>query len=232
MMTLSLDFLLKERFLQAEVVLLAEKASHATIIVFKAANWGAFCMHPSNVEPALLQYMLEAFCLTSLCRHFLWFSTQSSTRVIHWYHGIFLLSLFPPIGFVHVKCAKCIRPERGMCRGLVKEEECLTLRVCLLKNSDRLINLSKQLGVLSPRIPACPRIYDLSCVLDDVLLPITDDEMPVLFLNKIGDVDDAATPLLLENLLIWLMPFQTCQNSVPECNHLHAHHISCLYSFA
>jgi hypothetical protein len=54
MITLSLDFLLKERFLQAEVILLAEKASHATIIVLEAVNWGAFCMHPSNIEPTLL----------------------------------------------------------------------------------------------------------------------------------------------------------------------------------
>ena len=71
MMTLSLDFLLKERFLQAEVVLLAKKVSHATVVVLEVANWGAFCVHPSNVEPMLLQYLLKTFCLTSLCCHFL-----------------------------------------------------------------------------------------------------------------------------------------------------------------
>ena len=38
MMTLSLDFLLKERFLQAEVVLLAKKVSHATVVVLEVAN--------------------------------------------------------------------------------------------------------------------------------------------------------------------------------------------------
>jgi hypothetical protein len=68
-------------------------------------------MHPSNVKPMLLQYLLESFYLASLYRHFLWLSTQLSAWVIHWYHGIFLLSLFSPIEFIHIKCIKYIWPK-------------------------------------------------------------------------------------------------------------------------
>ena len=89
-----------------------------------------------------------------------------------------------------------------MCQGLVKEKEHFTLQVCLLENSDHLINLSKQLGVLPPWITACPRIYNCLCILDDVPLPIMDDKMPILFLNKIRDMENAAMLLLLEDLLI------------------------------
>jgi len=40
--TLCFNFLFQERYLQAEVILLAEKVGHATIIVLKGIHWGAF----------------------------------------------------------------------------------------------------------------------------------------------------------------------------------------------
>jgi len=41
--TLGCNLLFEERFLQVEVVLLAENAGHATAIILEATNWGAFC---------------------------------------------------------------------------------------------------------------------------------------------------------------------------------------------
>ena len=41
--TLVFDLLFQERYLQVEVVLLAEKVCHAAIIVLKGTNWEAFC---------------------------------------------------------------------------------------------------------------------------------------------------------------------------------------------
>jgi len=43
MVTLCCDLLFQERCLQVEVVLLAEKAGHATIVVLEGTYWGAFC---------------------------------------------------------------------------------------------------------------------------------------------------------------------------------------------
>jgi len=91
------DFLFQERFLLAEVVLLAEKAGHATFLILEVTNWGAFCRHPSNIESMFLQDLLEAFCLASVCCHFLWLPTKVSMHVIHWNDCILLFSLFPPI---------------------------------------------------------------------------------------------------------------------------------------
>jgi len=137
------DFLFQERFLLAEVVLLAEKAGHATFLILKATNWGAFCRHPSNIESAFLQDLLEAFCLASVCCHFLWLPTKVSTRIIHWNYCILLFSLFPPIRLVHVKRAESIQPERGMGRGLVENKERNALWMRLLKDSNGLINLNE-----------------------------------------------------------------------------------------
>ena len=37
-----------------EVVLLAKKAGHATVIVFEWADWGALYTHPTDIKPVLL----------------------------------------------------------------------------------------------------------------------------------------------------------------------------------
>jgi hypothetical protein len=88
------EFLFKERFLESEVVLLAEELSHAAVIVFKGANQGAFCVHPMNVfESAFLEGLLQTLCLTGLSYHFLGLSMVLNTRIIHGYYCILLLSL-------------------------------------------------------------------------------------------------------------------------------------------
>jgi hypothetical protein len=58
------NVLFKEGYLVSEVILLAEEPSHATIVILKRADWGALHTHPTNVEPALLERLLQAFCLT------------------------------------------------------------------------------------------------------------------------------------------------------------------------
>jgi len=119
-----------------------------------------------------------------------------------------------------------------MCRRHVEDKEHNTLWMGLLENGNGLVNLNKQLGVIPPWITAHPWINNGSCVLDNVPLLVADDKAAVFFLDKIGDVDDAATSLLLEDLLMWQMPFHTCHVSVLKDSHSGAHHIFCLYLFA
>ena len=75
--------------MQTEVILLAEKASHATAIILEGANWGTLCHQPSNVEATFLQYLFKAFCFTGLRGHFLWLSLELSMQVIHWNHSCY-----------------------------------------------------------------------------------------------------------------------------------------------
>jgi hypothetical protein len=97
LVTFSFNFLFKERFLQAEVVLLAKEASHATVVILDQTDWGAFGWHPSNVKAAFLQCLLKAFCFTSLCYHDLWLPTEFSIKVVHWNNHSLLFSLLSPI---------------------------------------------------------------------------------------------------------------------------------------
>jgi len=110
-MTACMNFLLEERYLVSEIVLLAEEPSHATIAVFKWADWGALHVHPTNVEPILLKHLLQALWLTCVGHHFLGFPAALNSRIIHRNHCVLYLSHFPPIGFVHIECTKCILPE-------------------------------------------------------------------------------------------------------------------------
>ena len=88
------EFLFEERFLKSEVILLAEESSHAAVVVFKGANWGAFCVHPANVfGSAFLKGLLQTLCLTGLGCHFLGLSMVLNTRIVHGYYCILLLSL-------------------------------------------------------------------------------------------------------------------------------------------
>ena len=103
------EFLFKERFLESEVVLLAEESSHAAVFIFKWANWGAFHTHPANVESAFLKGLLQTLCLTSLSCHFLGLPTVLDIMIVHRYYCILLLSLFSPIQLIHVKRVEHIR---------------------------------------------------------------------------------------------------------------------------
>ena len=98
-----------------------------------------------------------------------------------------------------------------MCRGLVENEKPNTPRMCLLENRNCLVDLSQQLGMISPRIPSCSQIDNGSCILDNLPFLVADDKPSILFLDKIGDMDDVAMPLFLEDLFTWSAPFHTCE---------------------
>jgi hypothetical protein len=91
------NLLLKEGFLQLEVILLAQKSCHAIVIILKRANGTAFCTHASNVEATFHQCLLEAFCRTSLGGHFLCLATKLGIWIIYRNDSISLLSLCTPI---------------------------------------------------------------------------------------------------------------------------------------
>jgi len=104
-------FLLKERFLQPEVILLAQKSCHATVSIFERANGTAFCTHASNIEATFLQHLLEAFCGTSLGDHLLCLPVELGIWIIHWNDSVFLFSLCTPILSIHVKGMESILPK-------------------------------------------------------------------------------------------------------------------------
>ena len=110
-MTLTLDLLFKEGFLQTKVVLFAEKTSHATIGIFDATDRGALRAHPFNVEPSLFERLFETLRLTCCSCHFLGLAAELSTGIIHRNHCVFLFPLPSSIGFIHVKCTKSIWPK-------------------------------------------------------------------------------------------------------------------------
>ena len=110
-MSVHLNSLFKEQSLELEIILLAEEPSHATVIILKRADWGALRVHPANVEPMLLKRLLQAFCLTCLGHHFLYFPAALNSQIIHGNYCVLSWFLFPTITFVHIKCTKCIWPE-------------------------------------------------------------------------------------------------------------------------
>jgi len=107
-MSVHLNSLLKEQFLELEIILLAKEPGHATVIIFEQADWGAFHVHPMDGEPTLLKCLLQALLLAYLSHHFLWFPMALNSGVIHGNHSVPLLSLSFPIALVHIKCMKGI----------------------------------------------------------------------------------------------------------------------------
>src|SRR6266851_8919764 len=144
-MSTHVNFLFEEQYLELEIVLLTEEPGHATIIILKWADWGALHVHPTNVEPLLLERLLQALWHACLGCHFLRFPIALDTGIIHGDHSVLLLSLFPPIALVHIKCTKGIWPKQSVCGQMVKQEKRNTLRVRLLKDCNRLVDLHEEL---------------------------------------------------------------------------------------
>jgi hypothetical protein len=171
--------------LKSEIVLLTEELGHATIIILEWADWGALHAHPVNIKPPLLEHLLQALWHICLGCHFLWFPTALNTGIIHGDYSVLLLSLFPPIALVYIKCMKGIWPKRSVCRQMVKQEKRNTLGVCLLKDCDCPVHLCEELCMILPWVTTCPWICNALGVFHHNTLLIVDDEMSILFLNKI-----------------------------------------------
>ena len=97
-MSPSLDLPFKEGLLHMEVILLAEKASYATICIFNGTDRGALrTLYVAKVEPLLFQCLLETLRFTRIGCHFLGFAAELGTGVIWWNHGVFLLALLTAV---------------------------------------------------------------------------------------------------------------------------------------
>ena len=179
------NFLFEERYLELEIVLLIKEPGHATIIILEWADWGALHAHPANVKPPLLERLLQALRHACLGCHFLRFPTALDTGIIHGDHSVLLLSLFPPIALVHIKCTKGIWPERSVCGRMVEQEKRDALGVRLLEDCDRPVHLREELRMIPPRVTACPRIRNAPGVFHHNTLLIADDKTSILFLDEI-----------------------------------------------
>ena len=81
--TMHMNILFKERYLVSKIILLAEEPSHATVVVLKWADWGSLHLHRTNVEPMLLEHLLQALWHACLGCHFLCFPTALNSGVVH-----------------------------------------------------------------------------------------------------------------------------------------------------
>jgi hypothetical protein len=93
-MSPSLDLLFKKGLLHTEVILLAEKASHATLCIFNRTDGGALHMpYVMKVKPLLFQCLLETLHFTLVGHYFLGFAIELGMGIIQWNHSVSLLAL-------------------------------------------------------------------------------------------------------------------------------------------
>jgi len=195
-MTTRANILFEEWYLVLKIILLAEKLSHAIVVVLKWADWGALHSHHANIKPMLLEHLLQALWHACLSCHFLCFLTALNSRVVHWNYCVLLFSLFLSIAFVHIKCMKCIWPKWSMCRWVVEQEKHNVLGVCLLKNLYCLVDLCKELHMILPLVTTCIRICNAACIFHYNALLIVDDKTSILFLNEIWNMNQSPPPFL------------------------------------
>ena len=53
-MSMRVNFLFEEQYLESKIILLTEELGHATIIILEWADWGALHAHPMDIEAAFL----------------------------------------------------------------------------------------------------------------------------------------------------------------------------------
>lgn len=100
-----------------------------------------------------------------------------------------LFTLLSAVRSVHVECAKSIRTEGGVGRGLVKDEKGNATRVGLLEDADGKLNLFEELFVIPPWVAIRAWIDDLASISSDVAMLVTDNETAILLLNEVGYVN-------------------------------------------
>ena len=103
------DYHFKHGNLVRKILLLAEKASHAAIIVLERTNWRTFCSKLFNIKASFFQCLLKALLFPVFSCHLL----DASAVLGEWIwvrdYGVLLAALCSAIRFVHLKCFKCIR---------------------------------------------------------------------------------------------------------------------------
>src|SRR5712671_4936329 len=104
-----------------------------------------------------------------------------------------------------------------MSRGLIKDKECSAAWMSLFKNCNCIIHLFEQLCVIPPWITTRPWIDNAAGIFGNFPILITDDQSPILFFNKVRDMDDPSSPLLYEFLFTLASPLCTCEKSL-ECH--------------
>ena len=96
---------LKHRWLVFEVILLAEESCHTAIFALNWTDWQAFGSKLVEIrKSSFLEDMFHSLGVTIRQCHCLWLAAELSIWVCHGNDGIFFLSLFPTIRFIHFKC--------------------------------------------------------------------------------------------------------------------------------
>src|ERR1700730_15217907 len=83
--------------------------------------------------------------------------------------------------------------------------------MCLVENCDCFVDLCEKLGMIPPWVTTHSWICDTPCILLNDTILILDDKATVFLFNKVQNMDDPATPLSHELLLMFSSPIQEHQ---------------------
>ena len=102
------DYGFKHGDLVCKIFLLAEKVSHAAIVILKGTDQRTFCLKICDVKASSLQGLLKAFLFPIFGCHLL--DTSTALREWIWVrdYGVLLAALCSAIRFVHLKCFECV----------------------------------------------------------------------------------------------------------------------------
>lgn len=156
--------LLKQRHLVTKIWLIAQKTCHATSVVLDGTDRGALRAHATDIESALLKRLLKTFGLTVIERHLLHLAAMLGNGICVRDDGVMLVALLPAVRFVHVKGTEGVGTEGCVCGRLVKNKQCLAVRMQLLEDVDGITHLNEELFVIPPGITVGTRVNDFSSI--------------------------------------------------------------------
>ena len=100
---------------------------------------------------------------------------------------------------------------------MVKQEECDTIGVHLLKDFYCLVDLHEELVMIPPFVTICTWICNAIHVFHHDAFLIADDKASIVFLNKIRDMNESPLPFLYQLLpSIFIIPFQVSVEIMPH----------------
>jgi len=91
---------------------------------------------------------------------------------------------------------------------MVEQEKCDAVRMRLLKDVYRLVDLREELCKILPLVTARTWIRNAVCVFYHNAFLIADDKTSIVFLNEIRNMDESPPPFLHQLVISVFVPFQ------------------------
>ncbi len=80
-----------------------------------------------------------------------------------------------------------------MCRGIVREEEVLTVQMSIIKNFDGILHLFEKLLSILPWISIRTRINYFPSILQNFTIMASNDKMFIFFIDEVRDMNELST---------------------------------------